>query len=63
MPAGAGGKECECSSPGLCRGRGSVLAWRAGLEDAVSLHLWQTEQLWLGVSPWPRSFHMPQRQA
>ena len=30
------------------------------VKDPVLLQLWQRSQLWLGISPWPRDFHMLQ---
>ena len=36
------------------------LAQGSGLRDLVLLKLWCTLQTWLGFSPWPRNFHMPQ---
>ena len=36
--------------------------WHSGLKDPALLWLQCRLQLWLGLSPWPGNFHMPQVQ-
>lgn len=42
----------------LCDVVGSILAWLNTFKDMVLPQLWCRLQLRLGLSPWPRNFHI-----
>ena len=44
----------------LCRYLSSIPSLEQWVKDAALLQLWCRSQLWLGFSPRPRNFHMPQ---
>ena len=43
----------------LCGGMSLIPSWAQWVKDPVLLQLWCRSQMWLGLDPWPRNFHMP----